>query len=64
MRIIEDETVVTQPRPADKVYTAVDGHRYVNSPSYVARTGEWYFTSANAFHADDCPCQTDPDLFW
>lgn len=63
LRIIEEETVVPEPRPADKDYTAVDGHRYENSPQYVARTGQWYFSSAHAVHSHLCPCHTDPDFY-
>lgn len=51
-----------QARPADKHYTAIDGHTYDNSPRYARFTGEWYFSSAFAVHSSMCPCFTDPDF--
>lgn len=51
-----------QQRPADKHYTAIDGHTYDNSPRYSRFTGEWWFSSAFAAHSSGCPCFTDPEF--
>ncbi|MCC3292598.1 hypothetical protein [Arthrobacter sp. zg-Y1110] len=58
----DESTPTAQDRPEDKHYTAIDGHTYDNSPRYSRFTGEWYFSSAFARHADDCRCFTDPDF--
>ena len=57
-------TIATKTRrPADKHYTAIDGHEYTNSPRYSQYTGEWWFSSAYAVHTDTCGCRTDPGFF-
>lgn len=45
------------PKPADKVYTAANGHRMELSPSWSKFSG-WYFVYANAWHSDTCPCKS------
>lgn len=49
---------VFKTRPADKTYTAANGHRMEVSPQYSPRNDEWYFVWSFASHSDSCPCST------
>lgn len=53
---------VENHRPADKHYTAIDGHTYDNAPRWSTFSGEWYFSSAFAAHSDQCRCFSDPEF--
>lgn len=49
-----------EKRPADKVYTAANGHRMEVSPQYSENSG-WYFVYAYASHSDTCWCHTSEE---